>query len=80
MPARFPLKQEPRWVSGACLRTNSPRRAPESLIGLRSEYGLLNYLNLFVNHQIRSGRYQELYNKHVGEGDAPNLMIPGAYY
>jgi ABC-type amino acid transport substrate-binding protein len=51
-----------------------------ALIGLRNEYGLLNYLNLFVNHQIRSGRYQELYNKHVGEGAAPNLMIPGAYY
>ncbi len=51
-----------------------------SLIGLRSEYGLLNYLNLFVHHQIRSGRYQELYNKHVGEGDAPNLVISGAYY
>ena len=51
-----------------------------SLIGLRQEYGLLNYLNLFVNHQIRSGRYQELYNKHVGEGAAPNLLIPGSYY
>ena len=51
-----------------------------SLIGLRSEYGLLNYLNLFVNHQIRSGRYQELYNKHVGEGQAPNLTISGVYY
>jgi ABC-type amino acid transport substrate-binding protein len=51
-----------------------------SLIGLRNEYGLLNYLNLFVNQQIRSGRYQELYNKHVGEGAAPNLVISGAYY
>jgi polar amino acid transport system substrate-binding protein len=51
-----------------------------SLIGLRGEYGLLNYLNLFVHHQIRSGRYQELYNKHVGEGAAPNLVISGAYY
>jgi polar amino acid transport system substrate-binding protein len=51
-----------------------------SLIGLRGEYGLINYLNLFVNHQIRNGRYEELYKKWVGEGEPPNLMIPGVYY
>jgi polar amino acid transport system substrate-binding protein len=51
-----------------------------SLIGLREEYGFLNYLNLFVNQQVRSGRYQELYNKWVGPGEAPKLMIPGVYY
>src|SRR5262249_46043164 len=51
-----------------------------SLIGLREEFGLLNYLNLFVNQQIRTGRYKELYNKWVGPGDAPNLLIPGVYY
>jgi polar amino acid transport system substrate-binding protein len=51
-----------------------------SLIGLREEYGFLNYLNLFVNQQIRTGRYQELYNKWIGPGDAPKLLIPGAYY
>lgn len=51
-----------------------------SLITLRNEYGMLNYLNLFVNQQIRTGRYQELYNKWVGEGEAPNLMVPGVYY
>lgn len=51
-----------------------------SLIGLRQDYGFLNYLNLFANHQVRSGRYQELYNKWVGEGDAPNLVIPNTYY
>ena len=31
------------------------------LIALRQEYGLLNYLNLFVNLQVRTGRAQELY-------------------
>ena len=51
-----------------------------SLIGLRNEYGLLNYLNLFVNQQIRTGRAQELYNKWIGEGDMPAYTIPGSYY
>ncbi|QWA13359.1 hypothetical protein GTU79_12530 [Sodalis ligni] len=45
----------------------------------RNELGLLHYLNLFVNHQVRSGRYQELYAKWVG-GTAPNLTVPGVYY
>jgi len=48
------------------------------LIGLRQEYGLLNYLDLFVNQQVRSGRYQELFDKWVG-GDAPDLTIAKAY-
>jgi polar amino acid transport system substrate-binding protein len=50
------------------------------LIALRNEQGLLNYLNLFVNQQIRTGRYAELYKKWVGEGEAPHLMVPGVYY
>lgn len=50
------------------------------LIALRSEYGLLNYLNLFINQQIRTGRYAELYKTWIGEGEPPNLMIPGVYY
>eukprot|EP00873_Tetraselmis_striata_P030685 jgi/Tetstr1/450949/TSEL_037985.t1 len=52
-----------------------------SLIGLRQEYGLLNYLNLFVNQQIRTGRYEELFEKWVGGGaTAPDLTVPGVYY
>ena len=50
-----------------------------SLIALREEYGLINYLNLFVNQQVRTGRYQELYGKWVG-GDAPDLTVPKVYY
>lgn len=50
-----------------------------ALIALRDEQGLLNYLNLFVNQQVRTGRYKELYNKWVGPGDAPNLTVPGVY-
>lgn len=49
-----------------------------ALIAPRNEYGLLNYLDLFVNKQVRTGRYQELYNKWVG-GTAPDLTIPGVY-
>ncbi|MFZ6047577.1 transporter substrate-binding domain-containing protein [Pseudomonas sp. CR3202] len=49
-----------------------------SLGAKRSEYGLLNYLNLFVNHQVRSGRYQELFTQWVG-GDAPVLTANGVY-
>lgn len=45
----------------------------------REEYGLLNYLNLFVNQQVRTGRYAELYKKWVGEGEPANLAIPGVY-
>lgn len=44
----------------------------------RNEYGLLNYLDLFVNQQIRTGRYAELYEKWVG-GELPSLTVPNAY-
>jgi len=49
------------------------------LIALRGDQGLLNYLNLFINHQVREGRYQELYKKWVGTGAPPDLTVPGVY-
>jgi polar amino acid transport system substrate-binding protein len=49
-----------------------------ALFAKRDEYGLLNYLNLFVNQQIRTGRYDELYEKWVG-GEVPSLIVPNAY-
>jgi ABC-type amino acid transport substrate-binding protein len=49
-----------------------------SLIALRQEEGLLDYLDLFVNQQVRTGRYQELYDTWVG-GTAPDLTVPGVY-
>lgn len=49
-----------------------------SLFANRQEYGLINYLDLFVNQQIRTGRYDELYQKWIG-GEAPNLTVPNAY-
>ncbi len=48
------------------------------LIALRNEYGLLNYLDLFINQQVRSGRYQELFEKWVG-GEAPDLTVKKVY-
>lgn len=50
-----------------------------SVVGPRKDFGWLNYLNLFVTHQVRSGRYQELWDQFVG-GEAPELIIPGVLY
>jgi polar amino acid transport system substrate-binding protein len=49
-----------------------------SLFTNREEYGLINYLNLFINQQVRTGRYAELYEKWVG-GELPDLTVPGVY-
>lgn len=50
-----------------------------SVVGRREDVTWLNYLNLFITHQARSGRYEELWGKYVG-GDAPELRIPGVLY
>lgn len=50
-----------------------------ALIALRQDQGLINYLNLFINQQVRSGRYKALYDKWIGMGDLPNLTVPGVY-
>ena len=50
-----------------------------ALITLREEFGLINYMNLFINQQVRTGRYAELYKKWVGEGAPADLTIPGVY-
>lgn len=49
-----------------------------AIMTTRKEYGLLRYLDLFINRQVRSGRYQELFTKWVG-GAVPNLTIEGVY-
>lgn len=50
-----------------------------SVVGPRKDISWLNYLNLFITHQVRSGRYQELWDRYVG-GEAPELRIPGVFY
>ncbi|QUS36753.1 transporter substrate-binding domain-containing protein [Falsirhodobacter algicola] len=49
-----------------------------SLFAMREEYGLINYLNLFINQQVRTGRYAELYEKWVG-GEVPDLTVGSVY-
>ncbi|MFA5537849.1 MAG: transporter substrate-binding domain-containing protein [Gemmobacter sp.] len=50
-----------------------------ALITLREEYGMINYMDLFINQQVRTGRYAELYKKWVGDGEPADLTIPGVY-
>ena len=38
----------------------------------RGEQGLLNWINLFIFHQVDAGRYAELYTKWFG-GAPPSL-------
>lgn len=50
-----------------------------ALFTLRNEYGLINYMNLFINQQVRTGRYAELYAKWIGEGTPADLTVSGVY-
>ena len=44
----------------------------------RDEYGFINYLNLFVHQQVRTGRYAELYKKWF-KNEPVDLTIPLVY-
>jgi len=44
----------------------------------RKDFGWLNYLNLFVHRQSRTGRYQELWRKYVGT-EPPSLVVTDVY-
>ncbi|KFI25287.1 ABC transporter substrate-binding protein [Paenirhodobacter enshiensis] len=50
-----------------------------SLFTRRDEYGFINYMNLFINQQVRTGRYAELYHKWIGDGEPADLTIHGVY-
>jgi len=45
---------------------------------LREEYGLINYLNLFIHLQVRNGRQAELAQKWFG-ADPADLTVPQVY-
>ena len=49
-----------------------------ALFARRDDYGLINYMNLFVNQQVRTGRYAELFEKWIG-GELPSLTVPNTY-
>lgn len=51
-----------------------------SIIVKRSEYGWLNYVNLFIHQQVRTGRYAELYKKFYGSADTRKLTVDKIYY
>lgn len=50
-----------------------------ALFTRRDEYGFINYLDLFVNQQVRTGRYAELYAKWIGDGEPAQLTVPNVY-
>lgn len=50
-----------------------------SMAGPRKDVTWLNYLNLFIQQQVRTGRYEELWAEFVGS-DAPDLTFSGVYY
>jgi hydroxyproline transporter system substrate-binding protein len=50
-----------------------------ALVTLRGEQGLINYMDLFINQQVRTGRYAELYKKWIGQGDVVDLTVKGVY-
>lgn len=50
-----------------------------SIVTKRQEFGLLNYVNLFIWRQVRTGRYQELWKKWIGS-EVPALAIPTVYH
>jgi len=49
-----------------------------ALAAPREEYGLINYLNLFINQQVRTGRYAELYKKYFNSEPVP-LTVGDVY-
>ncbi len=51
-----------------------------SIIAKRSEYGMINYLNLFIHQQVRSGRYEELNKQFYGNSPLRKLTVDGIYY
>lgn len=50
-----------------------------AIIAKRSEYGFINYLNLFIHQQVRTGRYAEVYKMFYGDAPLRDLTIGGIY-
>lgn len=46
-----------------------------SIIVNRTDFGMINYMNLFIHQQVRSGRYAEVYKKFYGDGPVRKLTV-----
>ena len=56
---------------------------PPDLVAMavpRGDQEFLNWVKLFVWNQVKSGRFQEVYNIYFGPGAAPPLTIAGVEY
>ncbi len=51
-----------------------------SIIVKRTEYGMINYMNLFIHQQVRTGRYEELNKMFYGDSPVRKLTVDGIYY
>ena len=51
-----------------------------SIIVKRTEYGMINYMNLFIHQQVRTGRYAELNKMFYGNSPVRKLTVDGIYY
>jgi ABC-type amino acid transport substrate-binding protein len=69
--------QFPEFVSAGVAPT------PPDLVAMavhRGDQEFINWIDLFVWTQVRTGRFQEVYNKYFGPGDAPPLNVTGVDY
>jgi polar amino acid transport system substrate-binding protein len=56
---------------------------PPDLVSMavhRDDYQFLGWVKLFIWTQVKTGRYQEVYNKYFGPGEAPSLTFKGVDY
>lgn len=61
-----------------CCKTPFPQDWTGIMVN-RQDTGLLNWINVFVWQQVRSGRTEELYQKYIGIS-APSFALPNVYY
>lgn len=50
-----------------------------AIITKRNEYGFINYLNLFIHQQVRTGRYAQVYKMFYGDAPLRDLTVKGIY-
>ena len=69
--------QFPEFMVGGLVPT------PPDLVAMavpRGDQEFVNWVKLFIWNQVASGRFQEVYNKYMGPGEAPPLTVNGVEY